>query len=210
MDDEEEEILKRKKARKLIDIDIDEVSLVPAGANRHKFAIIKVRESMDIKKAIEEFFKVGDPEEKLPLEQAVAELSEDAKSAITKALALLKGYMKDMPPDVAKAIGVLAAAVGSGENGKKKPVKPADQYGYGYYPPKSVQDLAKSGDPWPSVAVALAGGAGYLVKAAEVEDDPDENPEVIPAPRRGLRKSLDGQDGDDEPEEVVVDKWPSL
>jgi hypothetical protein len=210
-------IMKARTRRKLFDIDVDEISLVDNPANRRRFAIIK-RAKMDIQKAVEEFFKLTDPEEQVALEAAEKDLSEDAKDAIVKAVALLKKYLKDFPSDVGAAVAVLAGAVGEAL-GEKPGKKPEGDYGYGY-PGKKVDDpnlpfpkvMSKSGpDKWHSFGLVVQGGAGYLLQKSGTDDaDPDDVglPEPVPE-RRGARKSVDGQDAggdDDQP----ADKWPSL
>lgn len=103
-------------ARKLIDIEVEEVSIVDAAANRSKFAIIKRRAIMDelitMLKAL-----LGDEfnEESM----AKAELPEDAVKAIKGALKILNQYKDDLPGDILGAIKALAKHSAAGAPAQK-------------------------------------------------------------------------------------------
>jgi len=95
-------------ARKIIDIDVEEVSIVDAAANKSRFAIIKRREMM------EEFVKlvkslVGDELTEEELEKvSKQELPADQLKAVSSALSTLSKYKADFPADILGAIKTLA------------------------------------------------------------------------------------------------------
>jgi len=189
-----------RKTRKLTDLEIEEISLVDAPANRARFQVIKRRgENMELENIVNEFIAEGGE-----LSESVKKaLDEDAKKALIQALSLLKKYLPDMPPDVADAVKVLAAAAaGKSESYGEKPKKKPKDYGYSY-PEKSDEakqkSLAKSGALWPSLAAAMGGGPA-------AEPGEDDLPESVPQ-LRSLSKGLKGQ-GDEEIEEKNL--WPSL
>jgi hypothetical protein len=111
--------------RKLSDIEVDEVSLVDAAANRKKFAIIKRRHQMEeelitLIKAMVDGVKDED------LEKA-KQIPEEASKALKGALTILNKYKGDFPPDVLDAIKTLTKYA---------------SYGYGY-PQKRDDELSK-------------------------------------------------------------------
>jgi hypothetical protein len=92
--------------RKLENIELDEISLVDAAANRKKFFILKRRESMDeLIKLLKSM--MGEDAKDEELEKA-KQLSEEAGKALKGALNILNKYKDDMPDDVVTAIKVLA------------------------------------------------------------------------------------------------------
>jgi hypothetical protein len=92
-------------ARKLTDIEVEEISLVDAAANRKKFAIIKRKHTMD--KLIELLKSIGLELTAEELEKAGA-MSEEAQKAIRMAVGLLAKYKDEMPADVLAAVQTLA------------------------------------------------------------------------------------------------------
>jgi hypothetical protein len=219
----EEERLRRKGARELVDVEIDEISIVDNGANRKKFYIVKREGTMDLKKALEEFLEGFDVEKAL---------SEDAIAAITKSLEILSRYKSDFPDDVLSACQILAAAIGKdvdteGGNGGKPKLTPQ---GYGYSREKDGESrpvsMGKSaGDRWPSIAGrASATSQGFatglvlrpaLQKSEGAEEDgEDDDPAPFLVQRRAMKKSIDSQVDDDNiagaADDGPVDLWPSL
>jgi hypothetical protein len=222
--EEEYEKLRRKGTRQLINLDVTEVSLVTRGANRRKFSIVKSEGPM-IKELIA----------KLCGERAVAiekKITEDAQQALAKALELVGKYTADYPADIADAIGTLAklAAANVQDYGKKpkKPKKPGD-YGYGYPEQKGdvryflghrvtapVAKSAGEADSWPSLD-AIGGvllPAGPVSKGDEGEEEDVDQDKQPAKPARGVKKSVDGQDTEDDGLVVeggeAEDLWPSL
>jgi len=110
-------------ARKLVDIEAEEISLVDRAANRKKFAIIKRRVNVD---ELFETLKAIYGEEEITAEVMErlrkADLPEDALNAIKGALNLLKKYLSDMPADVKDAVKALGkyASFGAPEKKDKK------------------------------------------------------------------------------------------
>lgn len=104
--------------RKLKDIDVDEISLVDAGAVRKKFYIKKRRSLMDLFEILKDFLG---PDVELSEEEIAKakELSEEAAKAIKGALSMLNKYKNDMPDDVVKAMQTLAKYASYGYPAKK-------------------------------------------------------------------------------------------
>jgi hypothetical protein len=92
-------------ARKLTGIEVEEISLVDAAANRKKFSIIKRKHTMD--KLIEILKSIGLELTAEELEKAGA-MSEEAQKALKMAVGLLGKYADEMPKDVLAAIQTLA------------------------------------------------------------------------------------------------------
>ncbi len=106
-------------ARKLKDLDIEEISLVDAGAVRKTFYIKKQRRSlMDLIEILKDMLgpdtELSDDEVK-----KAKELTEDAAKAIAGALKILNKYKDDMPDDVLGAIKTLAKYASYGYPAKK-------------------------------------------------------------------------------------------
>jgi hypothetical protein len=110
--------------RKLSDIEVEEVSLVDAAANRKKFAIIKRRHDMD--ELIKLLKGMMDDAKDEDLEKA-KEIPEEASKALKSALTTLNKYKGDFPGDVLDAIKILTKYA---------------SYGYGY-PEKKGEELSK-------------------------------------------------------------------
>jgi hypothetical protein len=174
-----EEALRR--ARKLLGISVEEISIVDRAATGLKFSIVK--------RAL--------PQEISDFLGADAELEKDlegAQAAVSDAVKKLSPYMEDLPDDLAAAVRKLAAWATAGAY----PEAPADtDYG------KSKKGgLAKSGGSlWPSFGSAFA-------TVGDTARDDDGLPEHVPE-RRGVSKAAKGQldQGDDRRSENL---WPSL
>jgi hypothetical protein len=91
-------------ARKLTDIEVEEISLVDAAANRKKFSIIKREKSMD--ELIKILKALGITLTAEEVEKAKG-LPEDATKAIKEAVGLLGKYKDEMPEDVLSAVQTL-------------------------------------------------------------------------------------------------------
>ena len=93
-------------ARRLKDMDIEEVSLVEAGAVRKKFYIKKRRDLMDLLEILKEV--LGEDTELTDEEIAkIKALGEDNSKGITDALNLFKDYVDQFPPELAEALTAL-------------------------------------------------------------------------------------------------------
>jgi hypothetical protein len=248
-------------ARKLENIEVEEVSIVDAAANRKKFGIIKRRSEVDefitiIKSMAGE---LSDEE----LEKAKA-LPADAQKAIAGALNILNKYKADYPADVLDAIKTLTKY---------------SSYGYGYPAKKSEDEeltkediekigarLSKATLEQLKIAKEILGGFDLksLKKVSEIIDqlissatvdkyaglpedvrkrlmkqDEEEAEKARKAEEakvtglikstldealkplretvdklakaKGIKKSVDGQDTDDDQDkDAAGDKWPSL
>lgn len=116
--------------RKLFDIDVDEITLCGSAANRKKFFIKKMEDSM--KEFIEELkkFMAEDDEdiesalEKEDIEKA-EKVPDAAMKAIKGALNILNKYKADMPDDVLTAIKTLAKYAAYGYPAKMEDVDKA-------------------------------------------------------------------------------------
>jgi Arc/MetJ-type ribon-helix-helix transcriptional regulator len=104
-------------ARKLKDIDVAEISLVDAAANREKFFIVKRRQAMEFFELLKKF--LGDEDVSDEDIAKAKELSEKAIKAIQGALNILTKYKEDMPSDVLNAIKTLTKYASYGYPAKK-------------------------------------------------------------------------------------------
>jgi hypothetical protein len=104
-------------ARKLKDIDVAEISLVDAAANREKFFIVKRRQAMEFLELLKKFLGDEDVSDE-DIEKAKT-LSEKAVKAIKGALNILNKYKEDMPSDVLTAIKTLTKYASYGYPAKK-------------------------------------------------------------------------------------------
>jgi len=140
--------------RKLFDIDVEEITLCGSAANRKKFFIKKMEDSM--KEFIEELkkFMAEDDEdiegalEKEDIEKA-EKLGDAPMKAIKGALNILSKYKADMPDDVLKAIKTLTKYA---------------SYGYPATKEDKKDEVKKTDEEVLTEAVET------VVKAAEVED----------------------------------------
>jgi len=108
-------------ARKLLDIDIEEISLVDRPANRKRFYIIKQEGTMWKDKELEKLFIDFFGEEEFEnLKKSIEEekktekkekLTEEAINAIKGALNILNKYKDDFPKELKDAVKVLAEFV---------------------------------------------------------------------------------------------------
>lgn len=176
----------KRKSRKLIGLDIEEVSLVTIPANKRPFAIIKSA----LPESVQAFL------EGLELEKT----EEEARAAILKALETLARFEKDFPQDILEAVKVLAKWAVPEDQAEPEPVPEpkttAKDAGFFVRP-----RVLKGGALWPSLSISrgsvLGGGA----------PDDDSLPERVPE-RHGVSKSVKGQ-GDETIEEPKP-LWPSL
>jgi signal transduction histidine kinase len=123
-------------ARKIFDIDIEEISLVDRPANRKRFYIIKQEENMwdqEFEKLLTEFLgQEGFEELKKSVEKEIEsekkeKLTEEAINAIKGALNILNKYKDDFPKELKDAVKVIAQF--------------AAKYPYPYpYPKKTKKD----------------------------------------------------------------------
>ena len=99
--------------RKLVEIDVDEITLCGSAANRKKFFIKKMEEKVDdFIEELKKFMAEDDEDEKEMLtEEEIAKaekLSEEVIKTVKGALNILNKYKADMPDDVLVAIKTLA------------------------------------------------------------------------------------------------------
>ena len=148
-----DDIKKRKKrrGRRLRDIDVDEISLVSQGANRKRFFIIKSdQEVLETMEELEQLINEFNPEgyEVEILRKAKDKLPKDMLNELTKAYKVLVKYMDDLPSDLKEGIDILGKYA---------------SYGYGSPEGKGI----KKSVSWPSVIAQIYG--------AEEEEESDED-----------------------------------
>lgn len=169
-----------RKLRKLVDIDVDEVSIVDAAANRRRFYFVKREDKMDELKTLLKEIGVADGDAERIAKQ---DIPADALSALKGALKTLSKYKEDFPDDVAKAIGTLASAAGSGypeveEEEKKKADKKADKKCDEDYDeekkPKKKSELAEIAEKVDALAKAVADLKAPVQKAEDKPPTLDE------------------------------------
>ena len=130
--------------RKLFDIDVEEITLCGSAANRKKFFIKKMEDSMK-KFMAEDDEDIEGVLEKEDIEKA-EKLGDAPMKAIKGALNILSKYKADMPDDVLKAIKTLTKYASYG------------------YPAKKEDEVKKTEEELFAEAVET------VVKAAEVDD----------------------------------------
>ncbi len=101
-----------KKKRKIIDIDIEEISLVDAAANRKKFYLKKRGTTMDKLKKLLKSILGEDPSE-VQIQKLQAQPPAETES-LTGALVVLEKYQEDLPEDLAECTVALVKSAISG------------------------------------------------------------------------------------------------
>lgn len=121
--------------RPLKDIDVDEISLVDAGAVRKKFYIKKRRSLMDLIELLKDF--LGEDTELTDEEiEKAGKLSEEAAKAISSAVSALNKFKDDFPPEILSALKTLTKFASYGY-----PAKKAEEVDF----LKEMVDLEKAG-----------------------------------------------------------------
>jgi len=120
--------------RKIVEIDVDEITLCEFAANRKKFFIKKTEEKVnDFIEELKKFMAEDDEDEKEMLteeEIAKAEKLDDKVIKVIKgALNILNKYKADMPDDVLTAIKTLAKYAAYGYPEKKEAKEDVDKAG---------------------------------------------------------------------------------
>jgi len=217
----------KKKKRFLQDIEIEEISLVTKGANRHTFAIVKAAEK-SLDEALREFMGLVKDEEADTVDKAGAGDTKKAMEAVKEAIKVLTPYMDVLADDARQAVKLLAGVAGGA----------AASYGQGGgdygYPAKDLPDEKAKGeggdelhfykggvtqlDCWLSRMLATAKenhrranprqDSGYLLEKVDEQDD--EQGDVEDHEEKGVSKALKGQDGDEEGDNEPEDNFPSL
>lgn len=173
----------QRKSRKLVELDVEEVSLVDQPATGRRFAIVK---RASLPQEVSDF--LGE-EGELEKDQA------EAQAAVLEAIKKLAIFKRDFPGDILAAVQVLAKWAGEAAYAEEPPppAEPTQK--------KSVKKGGQSGRPlWPSLCGTSppAGDAG-----SNDAGGGDRRPQ------RGISKQARGQDDardDNEP----VNLWPSL
>ena len=158
---------KKRRGRRLQNIDVDEISLVDFAATRHKFKIIKNQggvKQMELKDFLIEFLEDEDAEE-----FQKAENEGKLKEKLQEALKEIKVFQDDLPDSLRKAIGVLAQWAYKGYGypaAGKKPVKKKDDpfYWKSFDTGNGKEEIEKikkrrsgGGDKFPSITAQLFG-----------------------------------------------------
>ncbi|MBU1008472.1 hypothetical protein KKA53_05340 [Candidatus Dependentiae bacterium] len=172
----------KRKSRKIIELEIDEISLVDRAATGERFAVIK----QTAPEAILDFLG----------EENLVEIEADlakAQEAVLAAFKYLAVYKADLPTDILAAVQVLgkyAAAVFAEVAepiAEKKSMKK-----------KGIVKVRPT--LWPSLGVSILQAVDDGSADTDVADD---------KPRRGLSKGLKGQ-GDEGNDGKSENLWPSL
>jgi len=220
-------LLGRVRKRRLIDVDVDEISLVDRAATGMTFAIVK--RDAALSKVFEAFADEG-------IEDLLTKGDEKAlKAALKAALEKLGPYLDGMPDDISAAIKTLAgfaagppaAAADYGQPPEKKAREgepfDSDDARAAFYKAHNLRKPLPDGGALDTVAEFIIGCAnpkllakwqGRKIQKAvddgdlELEDVVIDEAEGEP---HGVSKVLKGQEaeggGDDEEQ---VDPWPSL
>lgn len=182
-------------ARKLKDIDVDEISLVDAGAVRKKFFIKKRRSLMDLIEILKDF--LGEDTELTEDELKKAKnLSDKAAKAISSALNMLNKYKDDMPSDVLTAIKTLGKYASYGYPAQK--AEEVDILGEMTNVEKAGARLSKATieqlKKIAEIINGLIGAAEDKVKKAAGDIDTDKLPDHIVAKLEKLQKIEEAED----------------
>ncbi len=225
-----------RRGRRLLDIDVEEISVVDKAANGRVFAIVKrAVANPDVSELLAAF---ADED----LEELMKQGDEKAlKAALKSALAKLKPYMDGLPDDIAAAIKTLAGFAAG------PPATADGSYGY---PQKKKGKERPEGErfdsdtdratfhkadrkPFPAngtLSDLMGAIVGYAKpslaakwaseKIQKAVDDGDLELEDVVIDEEtgephshGVSKSLKGQGADDDPdaaEDETEDLWPSL
>lgn len=131
---------KKRRGRRLQNIDVDEISLVDFPATRRKFMIIKSAEVTNTMRELEELLNEFNPDgnEIEVLRKAKDKLPKDMLNELTKAYKALVKYKDDLPSDLKEGIDILGKYA---------------SYGYGSPEGKGI----KKSVSWPTVAAQIYG-----------------------------------------------------
>jgi len=196
---------------KLKDIQVKLVSIVETPAIRRKFCVIKEAQSMD--KLIELLKSIlGE----VPAEavEFLKKLDAAAAEALKKALEILSKYVGDFPDDVKEAVAILARAASSGYGYPKPKEGAADDEKAKLEREKECSDLEKQflGKATTAIADAIKKVTDDLTgKVGTIQADLKKSADGLEARLKkieetpGIKKGLEGQDGDPKPS-----KWPSF
>jgi hypothetical protein len=133
-------MINNRRINRLHDLQVDEVSLVPRGANRKKFLILKSMlggDAMD-QSMIERILDADlEDEERVDAVLKAQGLSDKARNAVKGALRILNAFKDELPNDILNTLASLAgygyAPAPTGEIKAAKPYSDDDSYGdYGY------------------------------------------------------------------------------
>ena len=106
------ELMRKKKPRHLVDIEVEEISLCTSAANRKKFYILKMGDSMknfkEAMKLVEEFLDGG------------LEKSKVDAAKLKKAMKTMMAYKDDFPDELKAAIDVVLKWAAGHESSIKK------------------------------------------------------------------------------------------
>jgi len=194
--------------KSLVDLEVEEISIVDASANRKRFSVMKQAEMDELTSLIKAFF-VGDDEGArfVIAKAAAAELTPEAGAAIAEALKVLSKYLGDMPGEMIEALGVLLGAAPAFEPGAGGEVSKVAKFAEGGAFDTLFRSLVLvSRNPRMIEALMKADASrGEFEGAGDPEDEA--------TPGRGVRKSIQGQEGDDgnlKKSATEVDLWPSV
>lgn len=138
---------KKRRGRRLRDIDVDEISLVDFAATGRKFMIIKSdQEVLETMEELEQLLNDFNPEgyEVEVLRKAKDKLPKEMVNELTKAYKAILKYREDFPDDLLEAVKMLGKYAS-----------------YGYAEPEGI----KKSVSWPSLTAQLFG----------TEEEPEED-----------------------------------
>ena len=143
---------KKRRGRRLRDIDVDEISLVDFAATGRKFMIIKSAEVTNTMEELEQLINEFNPEgnEIEVLRKAKDKLPKEMLNELTKAYKALVKYKDDLPSDLKEGIDILGKYAS-----------------YGYPEAKGIKKSAT----WPTVTAQLFGTREEEREEEEGEED---------------------------------------
>jgi hypothetical protein len=190
---------KKKPGKDLVDLEVEEISLVDASANRKKFAMIKSVAGETLQELLS--FLQDEGSEKIAMQKVESLGTEDIGDYV-EALSVLKKYDGCFPCEILDALAVL---VGLCPQLQKAEGMPITKFAEGGAFDTLFRNLVAVSNN-PRMIKALQ--KGDLARGLGNDDDElDLEDEVTPG--RGVSKSAKGQDDVLEDGEVE-NKWPSL
>lgn len=179
--------MKKKEPRKLLEIDVNEISLVDRAASRKKFFILKRDgEEIDLEKTFDRLFPEGHP-----VTENFDELSTDEREILKISLENINEFITDFPAPLLDAV-INLVNFGGAKSFEKN----------------SARALAKvlQSAKWPSILLKGASPEDLEDLALEPVEDPEPEP-VKKVKKKGLSVDID-------PDEISKsqpgNRWPSL
>ncbi len=170
---------KKKKARNLFDIEIDEISVVKSPASQKRFYIMKGDEEGQLINALDELMQGLD-------EEAISnDIDENGVTPIIKALDIIKLYKKNCPDELESAFETIGVAIRKMLPQEEVVTKEDEE----------DQGKSKNTDDFPSIPLPPNLELKTLKKAAPAaeEEEEEQRDEFDDDPQISLLRSIEAQ-----------------